>query len=338
MPNIQTAYEWAIETCGRENVGYSQAYRNERTVNGITYYDCSSFIWYSLIAGGWDMVTANNGETWPFTTSSMRQVLLKLGFKQHDANEDWKKGDILWRQGHTEMAFSNVRTMGAHTANAPLSEQVSINANPSNKASYTLLYRWENGAVTDWIKGNRYLSTGEQQNNATLVYAYLLDKGWTVNAIAGLLGNMQQESTICPDLDERGGSGYGLVQWTPKTNYTNWANANGYDITDGNYQLQWINEETIKQGQWIETSAYPISFDEFKVSLESPEYLATCFEKNFERPATSHPERQGYARWWLDWYNGSYVPPTNPPQTGDTSFEKSMPIWMYLGRRKNDTI
>ena len=39
MANIQTAYEWAIEKCNAPNIGYSQAYRNQRTVNGITYYD-----------------------------------------------------------------------------------------------------------------------------------------------------------------------------------------------------------------------------------------------------------------------------------------------------------
>ena len=57
MPSIQSAYNWSIETCAKENVGYSQTYRNQRTVNGITYYDCSSFIWYALIAGGWDLVS-----------------------------------------------------------------------------------------------------------------------------------------------------------------------------------------------------------------------------------------------------------------------------------------
>lgn len=51
MANIQLSYNWAIETCVKPNVGYSQQYRNQRTVNGITYYDCSSFVWYALIAG-----------------------------------------------------------------------------------------------------------------------------------------------------------------------------------------------------------------------------------------------------------------------------------------------
>lgn len=51
MPDINKSYSWAIETCNAPNVGYSNAYRNQQTVGGITYYDCSSFINYALLAG-----------------------------------------------------------------------------------------------------------------------------------------------------------------------------------------------------------------------------------------------------------------------------------------------
>ena len=39
MPNINQAYSWAVNTCNAPNVGYSQAYRNQQTIGGITYYD-----------------------------------------------------------------------------------------------------------------------------------------------------------------------------------------------------------------------------------------------------------------------------------------------------------
>ena len=41
MPDLNTAYSWAINTCDAPNVGYSQTYRNQQQVNGVTYYDCS---------------------------------------------------------------------------------------------------------------------------------------------------------------------------------------------------------------------------------------------------------------------------------------------------------
>ena len=88
------------------------------------------------------------------------------------------------------------------------------------------------------ISGNKYLSQEEMENNAKEIYTYFKDKGWTLNAIAGVLGNMQQESTINPGLwqslkEYNYSGGFGLVQWTPATKYTNWAVANGYAIDDG---------------------------------------------------------------------------------------------------------
>lgn len=155
-----------------------------------------------------------------------------------------------------------------------------------------------------WVYGNRFLTESEMQNNAKIIYSYLKARGWTLNAIAGMLGNMQTESSINPaiwqNLDYGNTSlGYGLVQWTPSTNYTNWANTKGYDITNGDYQLQWIDEETVNFGQWIATGDYDISFDTFKSSTETPEYLAGAFLKNFERAGVEVlEERQTQARSW----------------------------------------
>ena len=83
-----------------------------------------------------------------------------------------------------------------------------------------------------WITGNRYLSMTEMQNNADIMYSFFTDHGWTVNAIAAMFGNMQTESTLNPgiwqDLDPFVG-GYGLVQWTPYTNYSDWAGVGWQD-------------------------------------------------------------------------------------------------------------
>lgn len=331
MVSIQNAYNWAVETCNIDNVGYSQNYRMQKTVNGITYYDCSSFIWFALIEGGFDVVSAH-GSTWAFTTSNMEIVLNLLGFVKHTPTQPWKAGDILIRTGHTEMAFDGTHTMGAHTSSVPLAQQVSINSNPTSASDWLRLWRWESGATPQWIKGNRYLSTGEMQNNAQIIFTTLLDKGWTVNAISGMLGNMQVESTVNPaiwqNLDSNHAEpwGYGLVQWTPSTNFTNWANANGYTNDDGDAQLKWIDEQTAPTGQWIPTTQYPESFGEFKTSALTPEYLADCFLKNFERPEEQdQPIRQTYARYWYEWWNGNPVPPPNPNPEPDWS--RKMPIW-----------
>lgn len=158
-----------------------------------------------------------------------------------------------------------------------------------------------------WTIGNFYLNQEQMEGNAYEVFSFLSARGWTTNAIAGILGNMQSESNINPgvwqNLDSGNYSlGFGLVQWTPATNYTNWASANGYNITDPEGQLRWIDEVTVSAGQWIPTSGYNFSFDTFKHSTESPEYLASAFLKNFERAGVEvENERRTQARSWYDY-------------------------------------
>lgn len=165
-----------------------------------------------------------------------------------------------------------------------------------------------------WVIGNYYLSEAQMQENALEVYSFLLARGWTLNAIAGICGNMESESNINPGIWQSlnagdYSAGFGLVQWTPATNYTNWASRNGYGITDPSGQLTWIDSVTVPFGQWIPTINYPISFDAFKNSTESPEYLASVFLKNFERAGVEvETTRRSQARKWYNYlskYAGS---------------------------------
>ena len=182
-----------------------------------------------------------------------------------------------------------------------------------------------------WITGNRYLSEAEMQNNSMIIKSYLASKGWSVNAISGLLGNMESESTINPGIWQslREGNmsgGYGLVQWTPATNFTEWADSHGYAWDDGSAQLKWINEQTAPSGQWIPTSTYNFSFDAFKVSTQTPEYLASAFLKNFERAGVEvENQRRTQAR---KWYNFEYIGTRGePPELKHLS----------RGRKRNQT-
>lgn len=152
--------------------------------------------------------------------------------------------------------------------------------------------------------------------------------GWTLEAICGMLGNMQRESTINPGIWEglvvAPESGFGLVQWTPSTNYTDWANNLGVDITDGSLQLFWIARQTTTYGQWIETSEYPVSFEEFYSSTASPEYLASVFLKNFERAGVeAETERQDNARMWYEYLSTTVNPPVPVKPK-----KKKMPVYM----------
>lgn len=332
MPDITRAYQWAIEICNAPNVGYSQAYRNQQTINGVTYYDCSSFINYAINAGGWETpayAPSNNA----FTTVTMGAELLRLGATEIPVTDEWLPGDILVRNNsygaHTEMVYSGRRTMGAHTARYPLAEQVSITNYESNPSTWDNCYRF--GKVElKWITGNRYLTESEMQNNAFVQYSDLSAKGWTLNAIAGLLGNEETESNINPgiwqSLDEGNTKlGYGLVQWTPSTNITVWLSQNGYELDDGFAQDIAI-DTPIPAGQWIETSEYQISFSDFKTSNLSAEDCASAWLKNFERAGVEvETERREQARKWYEYLKNAS--PITPEGT------KPIPNW-YLTKQQ----
>ena len=160
------------------------------------------------------------------------------------------------------------------------------------------------------IVESRALSQEEMDNNAQEFANGMGARGFSSEAISGMLGNMQYESSINPgrwqgDVVGDYSAGFGLVQWTPATNYTDWATANGYQITDPYGQEEWIDTLT-GQGQWGETSSYPISWDTYRTSSESPEYLASAFLYNFERPAdpsATEAGRREAARYYYEKLN-----------------------------------
>ncbi|MGX7420083.1 phage tail tip lysozyme [Carnobacterium gallinarum] len=152
--------------------------------------------------------------------------------------------------------------------------------------------------------------------NAKAVYSFFRGKGWTPQAISGMLGNMQGESGLIADRDEvGGGGGYGLVQWTPKSNLVNWANSNGLNYRTVDTQCRRIQWELENGQQFYATGAYPLNFRQFSQSTQSPTYLAKVFINNYERPANpNQPQRGVWAESWYGILNGSgTIPnPTNP--------------------------
>lgn len=143
--------------------------------------------------------------------------------------------------------------------------------------------------------------TTEQEKNAWFIWMYFKNKGWTEQSIAGMLGNMQSESGIVPDIDEYGGGGgYGIVQWTPKSKLVDWCNSRGIDYRTLDSQcarMQWEMENKV---QWIATTSYPYSFQEFSKKTDVSE-CAWAFITNYERPLNvNQPIRATQAQYWYD--------------------------------------
>lgn len=143
--------EWATDVCNSPTVGYSQAYRNQQTVNGITYYDCSSFINYALLAGGFETPSYAPYHN-AFVTSNMGAELLRLGWRVVESWEVLKPGDVGVSDNatmqHTEMVHDvdantgYAHWMGAHSPNVPLADQVSI-SNYLQGKWFDTIYRYD---------------------------------------------------------------------------------------------------------------------------------------------------------------------------------------------------
>ena len=317
MPDINAAYSWAVNTCNRANVGYSQTYRNEQTINGITYYDCSSFIWYALIAGGFDCVAANGGSTYPFVTWTMEAVLQTLGFVEVSRTGIIMPGDIGFydyynaqtdqHTGHTEMYYQGGNgtgvSMGAHSSNPPLAEQVSINTYQSPGTRWQKIYRYGGGASGQSVK---------------------------LSVIAAICGNFWQESGINPGIWESliptsfdhqynydGIGGYGLGQWTNVGtpygrcwNLHEWVTSNGYTDGDGYGQIAFLIHEDYWTPNNIEQSAYSNLTEFLNSSSDDVNELTKEFLYHWEGINNGTlPTRQQRARQVYDYINEHFNDP-----------------------------
>ncbi|OTO71266.1 MULTISPECIES: phage tail spike protein [unclassified Enterococcus] len=156
-------------------------------------------------------------------------------------------------------------------------------------------------------------------------WVMLLSLGYSQAAAAGILGNINGEAgpSMNPDIDQIGGPAYGAIQFdgsayplVPPATYDgrvyvqNLMRAAG--ITD-DYKtmaaqmrlVDWANSN----GQWIGAVA-PTTVAGFK-AMTDPSQAAFVFEKNFERPRDSHPDRQGFAVTWYNKFKDLKIPQAN---------------------------
>ncbi|EOS7684254.1 phage tail protein [Enterococcus hirae] len=154
----------------------------------------------------------------------------------------------------------------------------------------------------------------DAEKRAWRIYDILCNNGFTKQSACGILGNVQQETggTFDPDTVQIGGPAYGIVQWdgsayplvgpatwNGKVYVQNLFNAAGIKdpITSLDAQVRLLIW-TFTNGQWMGV-VEPTTFDGFKVCTDTRQ-AAYAFERNYERPAATHPERQDYA---VNWYN-----------------------------------
>jgi hypothetical protein len=198
------------------------------------------------------------------------------------------------------------------------------------------------------------LTLSQMQVNARYLYDFMSSIGVSTNAICGMLGNFQVESTINPGRwqnDNVGSTslGYGLAQWTPATKYLNYFEDYGFGeeyygsgkIYEMKYQIGYLyGYELENHSEYFPTDNYPETYEEFLVSTKSPTYLAKAFLYNYERAGVEKVDlRVQYANYWYEFLTGSPPPidpgdPDPPTPTPSSKKKKGYNFVLFNKRRR----
>lgn len=322
---------------------------------------------YSPVAGTIVWAQVWNGDTSPGGNMSWGNlILIEFAYNQyillaHLAEQTWtegqtiQKGQYVGAQGNTGYSF------GIHTHieywNGGQSSRYRQDPSPiigiPNQVGYWDVVWGGKPPLPEaqWHAKELYGYNRESQEakeNAIMIYSILCGHfGWTLNAVAAVLGNIEWESGYNPwrwGYDEplpstdyhREGIGYGLVQFTPPQKYIDDPLAKsspGYaphfsDVSgspdDGTAQMYFMSEAT---NLWYPVYPYNMDYETFKHSTDSVAYLTSVFLDTYERPADPEAtrwDRQQAAQYWYN-YLAQYDPGTPPTPAGG---RKKMPLWM----------
>ena len=194
----------------------------------------------------------------------------------------------------------------------------------------------------------------KQKHNAEKVYNYFSALGWSLSAIAGMIGNMQLESWLSPALIQGthrsslpnhasnlsdvpnsvminfyGSSGYGigLVQWDGYTStapagqkLVSFAERYGLTWYDGDTQCFRIQREQETNIQWQNGTVDGIywTWNNYINTTETPEHAAHAWRVCYEVAASgTDSTRQANARYWYDYFSENPPTPPTPPLPAD---------------------
>lgn len=142
--------------------------------------------------------------------------------------------------------------------------------------------------------------------NAKQIFKYFHNKGWSTQAICGMLGNFSiEDPPLRADEWEIGmppwgpETGYGIAQWTPATHLTDWCNIEKIPYNKLSSQCACIQYELTHGVQFFPSDSYSMTASEYMVSTDSPYTLGLVWLANYERPANPYqPERGNLAEKW----------------------------------------
>lgn len=305
MANTQAAINWFEQRQGR--VTYSMGARL-----GPNSYDCSSAVYFALIAGSF-LPAGSMGNT-----DTLFGALESLGWTKTTTP---KRGDIFitgargfsgGAAGHTGMFVDGSSVIHCNYGANGISTNgyASVVASAGNPPA--TIYSNPNASP-----GQPVLNT-PQEKRAWSLAKVLNQKGYNLTAIASILGNAEIEvgPSLNPDTEQIGGPAYGIVQWdgsafplvgSPTRNGREYvqrlmrqANLTGdYRAIEPQANLiDWC----MFNGQWIGV-VEPRSVEGFK-NVSDVSQGTSAFLKNFERAGVEkEQDRIAAAQRWLAFLN-----------------------------------
>lgn len=183
------------------------------------------------------------------------------------------------------------------------------------------------------------MSQAERENNAREFYNFFGSLGFTIEAICGMLGNIEHESWLNPAMKQNlsVSSGWGLIQWTPSSVLTNWCTSKGYNWYDGYAQCNRINREGNNEpdamGYWLPTSAYSYTWSQFSKLTDVTEATKAFLYERERAGVSALNQRIQYAIKWYNFFGGESPIPPIPPTPPTPKERRKMPIYMMVRRR-----
>lgn len=148
MPNLEAAVSEAERIAADPRHGYSQPNRG-----GIDY-DCSSLVCRTLRNAGFAMPSYN------FSTRSMGQWLQMHGWTWHAGLAGVRRGDVLWKTGHTAFA-----TSAGSCVEALMSETRGIHGRSGDQTGWEI--RTAPISYTTWAGYWRFTPPAEMEDEVT---------------------------------------------------------------------------------------------------------------------------------------------------------------------------
>ena len=256
---------WILDECG----GESPFPQPSNSTGGSALPNCTAYAWgrFYEIIGERPKLSVSNAENWWGYTAD--------GYKR--GQEPALGAVICWRKGAAGNGNDGAGHVGIVEQINPDGTIVTSESGWENTTKWWLQTRSNSdgnwGASSSYTfqgfiycplkeavdtsalctKNSYGITVEEMKPNAQYIWQYFSQRGWTLNAVAGMLGNIQQESKFSPcvwegtikgsNIDANGKhslntsalsgfkGGYGLTQWTPYTKYITWCNDGG---TKGN--------------------------------------------------------------------------------------------------------